>query len=193
MKRLRPSFPCPSCPPPECSPGREGRRGCYSAAHAEPPAAPSGPAGQKRGRGTRVPREAKDPAALRGPKGQVCETQAPSSDTSDLRTGPGAPLPHEGQPCRVSALRGREGEDPAGWMGRKKLAERGLLPEHHSHPSGPPLCQAAGELTAGVSPQAPGEQLSVQGRWWPAPQAAGSGASIVGPLGQALPVILGPE
>ena len=67
------------------------------------------------------------------------------------------------------------------------------LPEHHSHPSGLPLCQAAGELTAGVSPQALGEQLSVQGRWWPAPQAAGSRASIMGPLGQALLVILGPE
>lgn len=113
--------------------------------------------------------------------------------TSDLRTGLGAPLSHEGQPRRVSAPRGREGEDPAGWTGRKKLAERGLLPEHHSHPSGLPLCQAAGELTAGVSPQALGEQLSVQGRWWPAPQAAGSRASIMGPLGQALLVILGPE
>lgn len=81
----------------------------------------------------------------------------------------------------------REGEDPAGWTGREKLAERGLLPEHRGHPRG------AGELTAGVSPQAPGEHLSVQGRWWPMPQATGSRASITGPLGQALLVILGPE
>ena len=174
-------FPLPTLHPPDCSPRREGRQGCYSAAHAEPPAAPSGPAGQKRGHGTRVPREAEDPAALRGPKGQACETQAPSSDTSELRTGSGAPL------SRVSTPYAREGEDPAGWRGREKLAERGLLPEHRGHPRG------AGELTAGVSPQALGEHLSVQGRWWPTPQATGSRASITGPLGQALLVILGPE
>ena len=85
------------------------------------------------------------------------------------------------------------------WPGRKgrtgweKPAERQLLPEHRGHPSGLPLCQAVGELTAEVAPQSPGEQLSVQGRWWPVPQAIGSHASITGPLGQALLVILGPE
>ena len=74
--------------------------------------------GQKGGHGAGVPREAEDLAALRDPKGQVCRTQAPSSETVSSEGGLGAPLPHEGHPCRVTALRGREGKD--GQAGRSQ-------------------------------------------------------------------------